>query len=353
MSLIADTGVNVAVVGATGQVGAVMRRLLDERNFPVRELRLFATSRSAGQVVNFRGHDIVVEDIETADPSGLDIALFSAGATGSTAHAPRFAEAGCLVIDNSSAWRMDADVPLVVSEVNPHAIDEAVKGIIANPNCTTMAAMPVMKVLHGAAGLTKMVVTTFQAVSGSGLAGAEELDTQVRAAMTQGNLIDLVHDGSAISFPAPVKYVRTIAFDVVPLAGSIVDDGSNETDEEKKLRNESRKILELPELKVSGTCVRVPVFTGHSLSINAEFERPITPQEARTLLANAPGVALEEVPTPLQAAGADPTFVGRFRQDETVDDGRGLAFFLSNDNLRKGAALNAVQIAEIIAASRL
>jgi aspartate-semialdehyde dehydrogenase len=353
MTVIAETGLSVGVVGATGQVGTVMRALLDERNMPLREIRFFATARSAGQTLSYRGHDVVVEDIATADPAGLDVALFSAGATGSKAHAPRFAEAGCLVVDNSSAWRMDPDVPLVVSEVNPHAIDEAAKGIIANPNCTTMAAMPVMKVLHGAAGLTKMVVTTFQAVSGSGLAGAEELITQVTAAVDQGNLIDLVEDGAAIAFPAPVKYVRTIAFDVVPLAGSVVDDGSNETDEEKKLRNESRKILELPDLKVSGTCVRVPVFTGHSLSINAEFERPLTPDEARALLADAPGVQLEEVPTPLQAAGADPTFVGRFRQDETVDDGRGLAFFLSNDNLRKGAALNAVQIAEIIAASRL
>jgi aspartate-semialdehyde dehydrogenase len=353
MTVIAETGISVGVVGATGQVGTVMRALLDERNMSLREIRFFATSRSAGQTLVYRGHDVVVEDIATADPAGLDVALFSAGATGSKAHAPRFAEAGCLVVDNSSAWRMDPDVPLVVSEVNPHAIDEAVTGIIANPNCTTMAAMPVMKVLHGAAGLTKMVVTTFQAVSGSGLAGAEELITQVTAAVDQGNLIDLVQDGAAITFPAPVKYVRTIAFDVIPLAGSIVDDGSNETDEEKKLRNESRKILELPSLKVSGTCVRVPVFTGHSLSINAEFERPITPDEARNLLATAPGVQLEEVPTPLQAAGADPTFVGRFRQDETVDDGRGLAFFLSNDNLRKGAALNAVQIAEIIAAARL
>lgn len=353
MTVIAETGISVGVVGATGQVGTVMRRLLNERNMPIRELRFFATARSAGQTLVYRGHDIVVEDIATADPAGLDVALFSAGATGSKAHAPRFAKAGCLVVDNSSAWRMDPDVPLVVSEVNPHAIEEATKGIIANPNCTTMAAMPVMKVLHGAAGLTKMVVTTFQAVSGSGLAGAEELITQVTAAVDQGNLIDLVEDGAAITFPAPVKYVRTIAFDVIPLAGSVVDDGSNETDEEKKLRNESRKILELPELKVSGTCVRVPVFTGHSLSINAEFERPLTPDEARALLADAPGVQIEEVPTPLQAAGADPTFVGRFRQDETVDDGRGLAFFLSNDNLRKGAALNAVQIAEIIAARRL
>lgn len=353
MTVIADTGISVGVVGATGQVGTVMRRLLDERNMSIREIRFFATARSAGQTLTYRGHDVVVEDVATADPAGLDVALFSAGATGSKAHAPRFAEAGCLVVDNSSAWRMDPDVPLVVSEVNPHAIDQAAKGIIANPNCTTMAAMPVMKVLHSAAGLSKMVVTTFQAVSGSGLAGAEELITQVTAAVDQGNLVDLVQDGQAITFPAPVKYVRTIAFDVVPLAGSVVDDGSNETDEEKKLRNESRKILELPDLLVSGTCVRVPVFTGHSLSINAEFERPITPDEARALLADAPGVQLEEVPTPLQAAGADPTFVGRFRQDETVDAGRGLAFFLSNDNLRKGAALNAVQIAEIIAAARL
>jgi len=353
MTVIAETGISVGVVGATGQVGTVMRRLLDERNMSIREIRFFATARSAGQTLTYRGHDVVVEDIATVAPAGIDVALFSAGATGSKAHAPRFAEAGCLVVDNSSAWRIDPDVPLVVSEVNPHAIDQAVKGIIANPNCTTMAAMPVMKVLHGAAGLSKMVVTTFQAVSGSGLAGAEELITQVTAAVDQGNLIDLVEDGQAISFPAPVKYVRTIAFDVIPLAGSVVDDGSNETDEEKKLRNESRKILELPGLLVSGTCVRVPVFTGHSLSINAEFDRPITPDEARALLATAPGVMLEEVPTPLQAAGAAPTFVGRFRQDETVDGGRGLAFFLSNDNLRKGAALNAVQIAEIIAAGRL
>ena len=329
-----------------------MRRLLDERDFPVKSIRFFASSRSAGTVLAFRGHDVVVEDVEKADPAGLDIALFSAGATGSRAQAPRFAQAGVLVIDNSSAWRMDPDVPLIVSEVNPHAIDEARKGIIANPNCTTMAAMPVLKVLDGAKGLTKLTVTTFQAVSGSGLAGAEELATQVRAAVAQGNLEDLVHDGSAISFPAPNKYVKTIAFDVIPLAGALVDDGLYETDEEKKLRNESRKILELPNLLVSGLCVRVPVFTGHSLSINAEFASPISPDEAKELLAHAPGVILEDVPTPLQAAGADPTFVGRSRQAETVEDGRGLAMFLSNDNLRKGAALNAVQIAEVVAARR-
>ena len=352
MTVIAPEGLNVAVVGATGQVGKVMRRLLEERNFPVKSIRFFASSRSAGTVLPYAGHDVVVEDVETADPSGIDVALFSAGATASKAQAPRFAAAGVIVVDNSSGWRMDPEVPLVVSEVNPHAIKQAVKGIIANPNCTTMAAMPVLKVLHAEAGLERMNVTTFQAVSGSGLAGAEELANQVRAAVDQGNLEDLVHDGSAITFPAPVKYVKTIAFDVVPLAGSIVEDGLNETDEEKKLRNESRKILEIPELLVSGLCVRVPVFTGHSLSINAEFGKAISPERARELLANAPGVQLEDVPTPLQAAGADPSFVGRIRADETVDGGRGLALFVSNDNLRKGAALNAVQIAELIAADR-
>ena len=352
MTQISENGLNVGVVGATGQVGKVMRRLLEERGFPIKSIRYFATVRSAGQILPYLDHDVVVEDVELADPMGLDIALFSAGATASRAQAPRFAAAGVTVIDNSSAWRMDPDVPLVVSEVNPHAITQAVKGIIANPNCTTMAAMPVLKALHAEAGLERLTVTTFQAVSGSGLVGAFELSTQVRAAVEQGNMEDLVHNGSAIDFPAPVNYVRTIAFDVIPLAGSIVDDGMNETDEEKKLRNESRKILEIPGLLVSGLCVRVPVFTGHSLSINAQFSKPLSPERARELLAVAPGVQLEEVPTPLQAAGADPSFVGRIRNDETVDGGRGIALFLSNDNLRKGAALNAVQIAEVIASSR-
>lgn len=277
MTRIADSGLSVAVVGATGQVGTVMREILVERDFPLGELRLFATARSAGTSVDFRGHAIVIEDVATADPAGIDIALFSAGATGSRAHAPRFAEAGAVVIDNSSAWRMDPDVPLVVSEVNPHAIDEARKGIIANPNCTTMAAMPVLKVLDAEAGLERLVVSTYQAVSGSGLAGAQELLGQVEGVLAQGDTLRLVHDGSAVDFPQPEKYVAPIAFDVIPLAGSIVDDGWEETDEEKKLRNESRKILERPELRVSGTCVRVPVFTGHSLSINAEFAREITP----------------------------------------------------------------------------
>ncbi|MFN8148471.1 MAG: aspartate-semialdehyde dehydrogenase [Candidatus Nanopelagicales bacterium] len=339
----------VAVVGATGQVGAVMRRLLDERGFPLSQVRFFASARSAGTTLPWRGEEIVVEDAATADVSGIDIALFSAGGSTSKALAPRFAEAGAVVIDNSSAWRMDPDVPLVVSEVNPQAIGEMRKGIIANPNCTTMAAMPVLRPLHEEAGLRRLVVSSYQAVSGSGLAGVEELESQVRAAVEQ-DIAGLVHDGRSVDLPAPKKYVAPIAFDVVPLAGSIVDDGSLETDEEQKLRNESRKILGIPELLVSGTCVRVPVFTGHSLSINAEFDRAITVERALELLGTAPGVEVAEVPTPLQAAGQDPSYVGRVRQDPSVEGGRGLALFVSNDNLRKGAALNAVQIAELVAA---
>jgi aspartate-semialdehyde dehydrogenase len=338
---------NVAVVGATGQVGTVMLKLLAEREFPIKSLRLFSSARSAGKVITWQGQDITVEDAATADLEGIDIALFSAGGATSKELAPKFAAAGAMVIDNSSAWRMDSDVPLIVSEVNPEAIGQAKKGIIANPNCTTMAAMPVLKALDTVAGLERIVVTTFQAVSGSGLAGVEELKSQVDAAMTQ-DIAALTHDGSAVNFPDPVKYVRTIAFDVVPLAGSIVADGSDETDEEQKLRNESRKILNLPDLRVSGTCVRVPVFSGHSLSINAEFARDITAEQAVAALKVAPGVELSEVPTPLQAAGADPSFVGRIRQDQSVEGNKGLVMFVSNDNLRKGAALNAVQIAELL-----
>jgi aspartate-semialdehyde dehydrogenase len=344
-------GMHVAVVGATGQVGSVMLRLLEERNFPIERLRLMASSRSAGSALTFRDQEIVVEDAETADLTGIDIALFSAGGSTSKALALKYAAAGAVVIDNSSAWRMDPDVPLVVSEVNPEAIADMRKGIIANPNCTTMAAMPVLKPLHAAAGLRRLVVSTFQAVSGSGLAGVEELATQVRAVVNQ-DIEGLTHDGRAVTFPAPVKYVAPIAFDVIPFAGSLASDGSLETDEEQKLRNESRKILDIPNLLVSGTCVRVPVFSGHSLSINAEFEQAITPDQAVALLAVAPGVELSEVPTPLQAAGADPSFVGRIRQDQSVADNKGLALFVSNDNLRKGAALNAVQIAELIAAAK-
>ncbi|BDZ42529.1 aspartate-semialdehyde dehydrogenase [Paraoerskovia sediminicola] len=291
MTTINESGVHVAVVGATGQVGAVMRTLLAERAFPVASIRFFASARSAGKTIAFEGVDVVVEDVEatsTDDLAGIDVALFSAGGSTSKAQAPRFAEAGALVIDNSSAWRLDPDVPLVVSEVNPEAIREASKGIVANPNCTTMAAMPVLKPLADEAGLERLIVATYQAVSGSGLAGAEELDGQARAAVGQDTL-GLVHSGASVDFPDPVKYVAPIAFNVLPMAGSIVDDGSGETDEEQKLRNESRKILGLPALAVAGTCVRVPVFTGHSLAIHAEFGAAITPERARELLADAPG----------------------------------------------------------------
>ncbi|TDL45130.1 aspartate-semialdehyde dehydrogenase [Microbacterium oleivorans] len=350
MTVFSESGFSVAVVGATGQVGTVMRDILVDRAFPIRELRLFATARSAGSTIEVDGREIVVEDVATADPSGIQIALFSAGATGSRAHAPRFAEAGAVVIDNSSAWRMDPEVPLVVSEVNPHAIRNLPKGIIANPNCTTMAAMPVLKPLHVEAELVRLTVSTYQAVSGSGLAGAEELLGQVESVVAQRGAIGLVHDGAAVDFPEPQKYVAPIAFNVIPFAGSLVDDGDNETDEEKKLRNESRKILELPGLRVAGTCVRVPVFTGHSLSIHAEFAQDISPDRAREILADAAGVALADVPTPLAAAGADPSLVGRIRADQSAPEGKGLVLFISNDNLRKGAALNAVQIAELVAA---
>ena len=334
----------VGVVGATGQVGSVMRRLLEERDFPVTEMRYFASARSAGTTLPWKGTDIVVEDAETADPSGLDIALFSAGATSSRAYADKFAAAGATVIDNSSAFRMDPDVPLVVPEVNGHLAKNPPKGIIANPNCTTMAFMPVIKPLHDEAGLTRLICATYQATSGSGLSGVDELAKQV--AEVGGNGPALTHDGDAVTFSAPEKFARTIAFNTVPMCGSIVNDGSFETDEEQKLRKESRKILEIPELLVSGTCVRVPVFTGHSLSINAEFANPISVERAYELLADAPGVEVTEIPTPLQAAGNDPSYVGRIRSDEGVPEGRGLAFFVSNDNLRKGAALNAIQIAE-------
>ena len=320
-------GVRIGVVGATGQVGGVMRTLLAERGFPADEVRFFASSRSAGKKLPWGDGEIVVEDAATADPSGLDIALFSAGATMSREQAPRFAAAGVTVIDNSSAWRKDPDVPLVVSEVNGHLAQNPPKGIIANPNCTTMAAMPVLKPLHDEAGLQRLIVSSYQAVSGSGLAGVEELATQVRA--VAGDAEKLVHDGSSVEFPAPNKYVAPIAFNVIALAGSLVDDGSGETDEDQKLRNESRKILDLPELLVSGTCVRVPVFTGHSLSINAEFANPLSVARAQEILSAAAGVELADVPTPLAAAGKDNSLVGRIRHDPGVPDGRGLALFVS------------------------
>ncbi|MEK9883139.1 MAG: aspartate-semialdehyde dehydrogenase [Acidimicrobiaceae bacterium] len=336
----------IGVVGATGQVGGVMRRLLVERGFPAEEVRYFASARSAGSTLDWNGADVVVEDASTADPSGLDVALFSAGATSSRELAPKFAAAGVTVIDNSSAWRMDPEVPLVVSEVNPDEVKNIPKGIIANPNCTTMAAMPVLKPLHDEAGLIRMIASTYQAVSGGGLAGVEDLDEQAQAVAQHA--AELTHDGRAVDFPPAKKFADTIAFNVLALAGSMVSDGSLETDEEQKLRNESRKILSIPELRVSGTCVRVPVFTGHSLSMNLEFERSISVDRAVEVLSVAPGVELSDVPTPLDAAGRDPSYVGRVRRDPSIDDDRGLALFIANDNLRKGAALNAIQIAELL-----
>lgn len=344
----------LGIVGATGQVGVAMRAILEERNFPTDQVRFFASARSAGKTLMFRGEEIVIEDAETADPTGLDIALFSAGATTSRAHAPRFAAAGVTVVDNSSAFRKDPTIPLVVSEVNPGDIPAPPagahgpggRGIIANPNCTTMAAMPVLKPLHDAAGLVRLVVSSYQAVSGSGIAGVRELHGQALAVVEKAD--ELTYDGSAVDFPAPQVYVDSIAFNVLPMAGSIVDDGSFETDEEQKLRNETRKILDLPELRVAGTCVRVPVFTGHSLSINAEFAQDLTVEQATELLAAAPGVQLADVPTPLHAAGTDPSLVGRIRQDQSVEGNKGLVLFVSGDNLRKGAALNTVQIAELL-----
>lgn len=353
----------IAVVGATGQVGRVMRDILVERNFPADKVRFFASSRSAGKELEFRGEQIVIEDVAataTEDLRGIDIALFSAGGGTSREHSPRFAEAGAIVVDNSSAFRKDPEVPLVVSEVNPQDVKNTPKGIIANPNCTTMAAMPVMGALHKAAGLRQMHVSSYQAVSGSGLAGVDALARQVLDNLVDTentaneNTIDderlrkLVHDGSALKAEDLGPYVAPIAFNALPLAGNLVDDGSEETDEEQKLRNESRKILGIPELRVAGTCVRVPVFTGHTMTIHAEFDREITPDTARKLLAETPGVKVVDVPTPLAATGIDESLVGRIRQDQTVDGNRGLVLVVAGDNLRKGAALNTIQIAELL-----
>ena len=340
----------VGLFGATGQVGGVMLKILEERSFPLDELRLFASARSAGRALAWKGGEITVEDADTASFDGLDLALFSAGATASRALAPRVAAAGATVIDNSSAWRMDPDVPLVVPEVNEHALASIPKGIVANPNCTTMVAMPVLKPLDLAAGLEAMVVSTYQAVSGGGLAGVAELDEQVRK--VADGAAALTHDGRAVDFPPASKFPTTIAFNIVPQAGGVVDDGLGETDEDQKLRNESRKILELPDLAVSALCVRVPVFTGHSMAVNARFARALSPADAAEILRGAEGVELSDLPTPLDVAGGNVTQVGRLRNDPTVPDGRGLALFLSGDNLRKGAALNAVQIAEALLARR-
>ncbi|OFL77074.1 aspartate-semialdehyde dehydrogenase [Corynebacterium sp. HMSC072G08] len=339
----------VAVVGATGQVGRVMRSILEERNFPADKVRFFASSRSAGQELEFRGEKIVVEDLAQVTEESVadvDIALFSAGGATSKQWSPVFAAAGATVVDNSSAFRKDPDVPLIVSEVNPQDAQNPPKGIIANPNCTTMAAMPVLKVLDDAAGLQRLHISSYQAVSGSGLAGVETLAKQV--AEVGDRNVELAHDGSVLAPEELGPYVAPIAYNALPFAGNLVDDGSEETDEEQKLRNESRKILGHPELKVAGTCVRIPVFTGHTLTIHAEFDKAITPDQARELLADAPGVKVVDVPTPLAAAGIDESLVGRIRQDQSVDNNKGLVLVVAGDNLRKGAALNTIQIAELL-----
>jgi aspartate-semialdehyde dehydrogenase len=335
----------VGVFGATGQVGAVMRSILVERAFPADGVRFFASARSAGRTLSFDGVDVVVEDVAGADFAGIDIALFSCGASTSLDLAPRVAAAGAIVIDNSSAWRMDPEVPLVVPEVNADALSHIPKGIVANPNCTTMVAMPVLKPLDTIAGLARIVGATYQAVSGAGLAGTAELDQQVKK-LAEGAAA-LAHDGTAVELPTGVKFPVPIAFNIIPIAGGLVADGSGETSEEQKFRDESRKILGLPGLKVSCTCVRVPVFTGHSLALALEFERPLSPEEATAALEGAPGVELSDIPTPLAVTGRDVSLVGRLRRDDTVP--HGLSLFVVGDNLRKGAALNAVQIAEVLA----
>ena len=343
---------HIGIFGATGQVGSVMRQLLEERDFPVTSIRYFASARSAGSTLPWKDQEVTVEDTATADFSGLDIALFSNGGSSSKEYAPKVAAAGATVVDNSSAWRKDEEVPLVVSEVNAADLDEIPKGIVANPNCTTMAAMPVLKVLHDEAGLTSLRVATYQAVSGSGGKGLDELDSQLRAGYASGDPKDLATDGEALTLPEPQVYDAHIGFNVVPVAGSIVDDGTLETDEEQKLRNESRRILHAPELRVAGTCVRVPVFSGHALAIHAEFDKDITPEQATKILGDAPGVVLADVPNPLSATGKDEVQVGRIRKDQAVPGDKGLTLFVVGDNLRKGAALNAVQVAEAVAARR-
>jgi aspartate-semialdehyde dehydrogenase len=333
---------NIGIVGATGMVGEMMREILYERNFPISELRLFASARSAGSVVKCGDKDVIVEDAASADFKGLDIVFFSAGGSISKELAPKVAAAGAIVIDNSSAWRDDLDCPLVVAEVNQHTLHNIPKGIIANPNCTTMAAMPVLKPLHAFAGLKRLTVSTYQAVSGGGVAGCQELEEQIHA--TQAKCGELARNPQNVEFPAPKKWAVPIAFNAVPLNYVLGEDGY--TEEEIKLRNESRRILEIPELPVSGTCVRIPVFSGHSLSVNVEFENEISVEKALEILNAADGVVVVDVPNPLEATGKDPVFVGRVRKDPTVK--HGLALFLANDNLRKGAALNAVQIAEVL-----
>ncbi|MFQ5522325.1 MAG: aspartate-semialdehyde dehydrogenase [Acidimicrobiia bacterium] len=334
---------SVAVVGATGVVGRAMIDLLEERNFPVTSLRLMASERSAGRLVATKWGEVEVEDLASADPKGIDIALFSAGGDRSRAHAPRFVDAGAVVVDNSSAFRGDPNVPLVVVGVNDEAVT-AHRGLVANPNCTTMTLMMAAAPLHREAGLTSMVATSYQSVSGSGQQGIDEL---LRQNSALGDNVRALASGGWED-PGSEVYARPIAFNVLPFAGSEVEGGY--TDEEMKLVNESRKILYLPDLAVEPTCVRVPVLVGHGIAATLFFDKPVSASEAVSILAEASGVEVwqDRVPTPLDSAGRDEVLVGRIR--ETVGVPGGVSLWAVGDNLRKGAALNAVQIAELLVA---
>ncbi len=327
-------GYKVAVVGATGNVGREMLDILAERAFPADEVVALASRRSQGVEISFGDRTLKAKALDTYDFSDVDLCLMSAGGEVSKEWSPKIAAQGAIVIDNSSAWRYDQDVPLVVPEVNADAVrGVAKKGIIANPNCSTAQLVVALKPLHDRATIKRVVVATYQSVSGAGKDGMDELDRQTKALYSLQEVQEK-------------KFPKRIAFNLIPQIDVFMEDGF--TKEEWKMMVETKKILD-PKIKLTATCVRVPVFIGHSEAVNIEFERPITPERARQLLDGAPGVALSDIPTPLQAAGSDPSFVGRIRQDEGAPEGRGLALFISNDNLRKGAALNAVQLAELVA----
>ncbi|MFT4035701.1 MAG: aspartate-semialdehyde dehydrogenase [Patulibacter sp.] len=338
----------VAVVGATGAVGQLLLKTLERRNFPATEIVPFASERSAGKTLPGYG---TIQPLAPDTVQGFDIALFSAGGSTSKAWAEQFVAGGATVVDNSSAWRKDDRVPLVVSEVNPEAIALATGaqgiGIVANPNCTTMVIMLPLKALHDRFGLTALVATSYQAAGGAGQTGIEELAAQTP--IVGADVDQLIHDGAAAAAKVtPSTFAKTLAYNVVPLLGSVGEKGY--TDEELKMRDESRKILGLPELKVAPTCVRVPVVVGHSIEVRATFARPVTAAEATEVMNAFPNLTVRDVPTPLEAAGLDETFVGRVRED--LEDPHSLNLFIVGDNLLKGAALNTVQLAELVAEHR-
>ena len=329
---------HVAVAGATGAVGNEMIRILEEQEFPVASLKLLASSRSAGKTLDFRGESLHVEELRDDSFEGVDIALFSAGAAASRQFAPAAAESGCVVIDNSSGWRMDPEVPLVVPEVNPHAVaDYRNKGIIANPNCSTIQMVVVLKPIYDAAGIERVVVSTYQAVSGTGKNAMEELTEQTRNLLTFQEV-------------TPEVYPHRIAFNCFPHIGSFLENGY--TEEEMKMVHETHKIMEDPNIRVSATTVRIPVFYGHSEAVNIQTKRKLSAKEARVLLFQAPGVRVMDnpderiYPMPSEAAGINDTLVGRIREDISIENG--LDLWIVADNIRKGAALNTVQIAELL-----